>query len=200
MKQRITTIAMVAALAGACGNSNEEQQQAQQQADQLAAQLTKQLNEAAMQAVPAPTPTPTAAPAAAGGSNFGTVTLAPGFPDDPHKASGTSGGAINAQTLDATCAGWVSATPDHLLQATGAFSNLRVMAKATNATDDITLVVQRPDGTYLCNDDSDGLNPLVAGPFAAGTYKIWLGSYEEGANAAYTLGFSELESVGIANL
>ncbi len=60
---------------------------------------------------------------------------------------------------------------------------------------DTTLVVQKPDGTYLCNDDGEELNPIVSGAFPAGTYKVWIGSYEQGTNSRYTLGLSELDTV-----
>lgn len=137
-----------------------------------------------------------AAPAAGDGeSNFGTVTVAPGFMPDPMTATGNSGGSIDASTLNPECAGWVSSTPDHLIAAGGDFAALRVMARADVAEADVTLVVQRPDGTYLCNDDTEGLNPLVTGAFVTGTYKVWIGSYEQGTNAAYHLGISELESI-----
>jgi hypothetical protein len=86
----------------------------------------------------------------------------------------------------------VSQTPDHLFVAGGAFNLLRVMVKSTT---DTTLVIQKPDGSYYCNDDTDGTNPLVAGNFPPGTYRIWIGSYSQGQNASYTLGLSELSSV-----
>jgi len=85
----------------------------------------------------------------------------------------------------------------------GDFSNLRIMAHATEPDADVTLVVQKPDGSYLCNDDLDigvSTDPLVEGAFPAGTYKIWIGSYESGANEAYKLGISELSSVTPASL
>jgi len=184
--------ALVLGLVG-CGGGNEQeaQQEAQAAANELAAALNMATQEAAMTAQPtqmAATPTANTA----GGSNFGTVTLNPGFMPDPHREQGTSGGGVNASTLNPSCAGWVAQTPDHLFVASANFANLRVMA---HSDADITLVVQKPDGTYLCNDDSEGLNPLVSGPFPPGTYKIWVGSYEQGVNSRYTLGFSELATV-----
>ncbi len=116
---------------------------------------------------------------------------------DPHTATGTSGGSTNAATVNPACTGWIAGTPDHLFVASGAFANLRVMAHSAS---DITLVVQKPDGSYLCNDDFEAMNPLVEGPMPPGTYKIWIGSYQQGENAAYTLGFTELGSVNPSNL
>ena len=145
-------------------------------------------------AVPPPAPVP---PAANLQSNFGTITLATGFTPDPHVAQGTSGGAINASTWNPTCSGWVSQTPDHIFVSSTAFANLRFII---NSTQDTTLVLQKPDGTYLCADDTEGLNPIVQGAFPAGTYKVWIGSYEQGASAAYRLGVTELTSTTAASL
>lgn len=125
-------------------------------------------------------------------SNFGTVSLNPGFVPDPKVVEGVSGGGVEASTLDAACAGWVAQTPDHILAAGGDFANMRILA---HSEADITLVVQKPDGTYVCDDDTEGTNPVVATAAPQGNYKVWIGSYEEGANAEYKLGFSELEQV-----
>jgi hypothetical protein len=183
-------LAVLVGLGLGCGNNEEAQQQAEQAAQQ-AAQAVQQAQQQAQQAQQAAQP---AQPAAgAGGSNFGTVTLTSGFTPDPHVAQGTSGGSIDASTVNAACNGWISSTPDHLLAAGTPFGNLRVM---THSESDTTLVIQKPDGSYACNDDTDGLNPLVVIANApAGTYKIWIGSYAQGENASYKLGFSELDSV-----
>jgi hypothetical protein len=206
MKKSLVGLALLLGLG--CGGGNE--QEAQQQAEALGAQLQAQLNMAAEQAgqqaqqeaaaaaaqaaaaQAAAAAAGAGAAAAAGGSNFGTVQLNAGFVPDPHTASGTSGGSIDAATWQAGCNGFVTTQPDHLFVAATAFANLRVMAHSTG---DITLVVQKPDGTYLCNDDTDGTDPLVEGAFPAGTYKVWIGSYQAGTNSPYTLGFSELTSV-----
>lgn len=126
-------------------------------------------------------------------SNFGTVTLAPGFTPDPATATGNSGGARDASSVSPGCNGWISETPDHVLVATGDFANLRVMAAANTAGDDITMVIQKPDGTYLCDDDGgDALDPTIDGAMPAGTYKIWVGSYSEGEHVSYKLGITEM--------
>ncbi len=201
--KKILSIAVLTSLM-ACGSSEEEQAAAEAEAAEAVAALQGALENAAAEAEQAAEAAPAAAeaaptPAAAGGdSNYGTITLAPGFMPDPSTATGTSGGSTAAGTLDPSCAGNVSTTPDHLFVASGAFANLRIMAKSAA---DTTLVVQRPDGTYLCNDDGDtDFNPIVAGAFPAGTYKIWVGSYDAEANGSYTLGITELDSVTPASL
>jgi len=189
-------LAAAVSLGMGCG-SNEEDAQAAAAAAQQQAQ--EALQQAQAQAAAAQAQAQAAAPAAggaAGGSNFGTITLATGFTPDPHVAAGTSGAGASgrdATTLDASCRGTIDSTPDHLFVATTAMSNLRIMA---NSTSDTTLVIMKPDGSYACNDDGEGLNPIVVIQGApAGTYQVFVGSYNEGENAAYKLGVSELTSV-----
>lgn len=125
---------------------------------------------------------------ACGGGGGDAVSLAPGF-TAPNMVEGRAGGLTDASSLGEGCIGSISSDPDHALTLTAAIPNLRIFA---TASEDITLVIQQPDGSYICNDDTEGLNPLVTAPsFAAGEYKVWVGSYstEEGG-AAYKLGFS----------
>jgi len=142
------------------------------------------------QTPPTPPPTPTTGLQA-------DVRLAPGFMPDPHVVQGSAGGARDASTLDPSCAGWVGAQPNHIFEATGSFPDLRVMA---HSPADTTLVIQAPDGSYLCNDDAEGLNPMIAQGFGAGFYRIYVGTYDRGGSSSYRLGFSELSSVTPASL
>lgn len=148
----------------------------------------------AVGATPAVGAVPGAAPAVAGG----TVTLAPGFLPDPQTSTGVAGGPVAANTMSPECRGHIPAQPSLVLNATGAFANLRILASSSA---DTTLVVQRADGTFLCNDDSDGLNPVVQGAFGPGQHRIWVGTWSAaGAGASYTLGITELASVTAASL
>ncbi len=53
---------------------------------------------------------------------------------------------------------------------------------------DLTLAVTLPDGRWLCNDDSFGLNPAVtAEPAPQGDYLIFVGTFAERAEATFTL-------------
>ena len=70
-------------------------------------------------------------------------------------------------------------------------SNLYVYV---NAAEDTTLLVNRPDGSWVCNDDDlgDG-NPVVVIPSAAdGLYDIWVGTYGA-SNTNATLYISEID-------
>ncbi|UJR79741.1 hypothetical protein [Sandaracinus amylolyticus] len=138
---------------------------------------------------------PTTPPPGVGG---GLVTIGPGFLPDPSTAAGTAGGPVAASTMSPDCRGFIAAQPNHILNATGQFANLRIVVSSPS---DTTLVVQRADGSFACNDDSDGLNPVVAGPFGPGQHRVWVGTYSATASgAAYTIGFTELSTVTAASL
>ena len=119
-----------------------------------------------------------------------SIALAPGFSPDPQVLDGVSAGTRDASQLSADCIGNISDNPNFHFEATGSFPRLRIMV-ASNS--DLTLVVERPDGTFLCNDDSEGLNPMVEGAFPPGRYKVWVGGYGASESGTrFRLGLSEL--------
>jgi hypothetical protein len=145
---------------------------------------------AAAQPSAQPTPTPS------GGT--GPVTLRTGFMPDPETRRGTAGGAMDAaQLTNNQCRGWIPNTPQHTLMAQSDFSNLRILV---NSQTDTSLVIRGPDGQYRCNDDAEGLNPIVQGAFGPGAYQIFVGTYRQNQSGPYVIGFSELSSVTAASL
>lgn len=144
--------------------------------------------------VPSPVE-PTAAP-----SGEANVSLSPGFMPDPHKTRGQASGAAMATTLGAgaaTCAGMIPAAPQHTLTLQSDFANLRVLV---NSATDTNLVIRKPDGTFACADDVEGLNPIVEGAFPAGTYQVYVGTYNSASSGPYVIGFTELISTTAASL
>lgn len=137
-----------------------------------------------------PPPVGTAPPPVVGG---GTVSIGPGFLPDPQTASGTAGGPVAANTMSPECRGYIAAAPNHILNATGQFMNLRIVV---GSSADTTLVVQRADGTFACNDDSDGLNPAVdLANVQPGAYNVFVGTYAPNASASYQLGLTTNPSI-----
>ena len=62
---------------------------------------------------------------------------------------------------------------------------------------DTTLIVIRPDGEVLCNDDHDSYNPAVGVvDAAAGDYAVWVGVYSGGAGAPAILTVGREEPAG----
>ena len=123
---------------------------------------------------------------------FGEATLAAGFIPDPHAVDVQAGGEIAAETAaDPACRGSVTAAPSFRLFYTAATAPLifKAMSEA-----DTTLVINLPDGTWLCDDDGgEGLNPLVTiEQPATGQYDIWVGTYGGGALQAATLLITEI--------
>ena len=121
----------------------------------------------------------------------GTVPLRPGFLPDPQTTSGTTRGTIDASNFAPNCSGFVGAPPDHALVLRGAEPWMRIYVTSPI---DTTLVVRRPDGSWLCSDDAFGRNPALDGAFPAGRYLVWVGAYHAGAQAPYVLAFTELQS------
>lgn len=126
------------------------------------------------------------------------VSLSAGFMPDPQVGNGVAGGPMAAQAMNPECPGYIAAQPSHVMQLQTAFQNLRVIVSAQA---DTTLVIRAPDGTFRCNDDTEGFNPIVQGPFAPGAYQIFVGNYaQEAPPTPYVIGFTELPQVTSAQL
>jgi len=110
---------------------------------------------------------------------FLTLDLAAGYPLDPFIVSLNGGGPIAANTLAEECTGYVSERPTITVNWSGEAEFVEAFFYSDH---DPVLVVETPDGSYLCNDDANDqlLDPVVQidAP-AAGEYKIWVGSYDE---------------------
>jgi hypothetical protein len=126
------------------------------------------------------------------------LTLAQGFLPDPAVARGMATGSMPASSLssDPSCVGFVPSQPSHVVTLSTAIPHLRVLVSSSA---DTVLAIRRPDGTFLCNDDTEQgvvLNPTIQGAFAPGTYTIWVGVWNpETPPAPYVIGFTEMEHV-----
>ena len=121
---------------------------------------------------------------------YGSVALNPGFLPDPHQAQVVAGGTIDASSINNACVGLIANAPDYRLQYGGGGSQLFI---GVTSSVDTTLVVNGPDGNWYCNDDYNGLNPLVGGEMPdAGQYDIWVGTYGS-SNAPATIFITEYD-------
>lgn len=126
-------------------------------------------------------------------SNFGSSTLAPGFTPDPFSVSILSGGGLDVgdMNLGSGCVGYVTQDPDYIVNFTGSSDRLRFFVEGDG---DTGLVIAAPGKTYACNDDSNGLDPMVTFENAqAGQYNVWVASYSSGENIDATLYVTELD-------
>lgn len=114
-------------------------------------------------------PNPTLAPA------FGEANLQAGFPAATHDIP--AGGTIDASTLGDGCYGYIAEAPDYAVNFQN-IAGLLPLVFGVTSEGDTTLVVMDPAGNWLCNDDTNGLNPevRVQSP-PPGRYLIWLGNF-----------------------
>jgi hypothetical protein len=117
-----------------------------------------------------------------------SIALNPGFAPDPMLLNGAAGGPTDAMTLSPSCRGSIATTPNHTFTVSAPMNFARFTAESPT---DLTLVVRGPNG-ILCNDDTHGFNPEVAGPLAAGTYEVFVGVYGgTGGLVPYNLSVSQ---------
>lgn len=112
-----------------------------------------------------------------GEARYGRQVLAPGFAPSPFTIDVVSGGdvAVKPLALGDNCLGYAAADPDVVLELAPGFKRLTFLIASA---EDTTLIVNLPNGSWSCNDDTNGLNPaLVYHNAAPGSYQVWIGSY-----------------------
>ena len=113
----------------------------------------------------------------AGAPRYGRHALAPGFVPSPFTYEALSGGDIEvkSQSLGDNCLGYAASDPDFVVELTGDFSRITFLIASAG---DTTLIINLPNGSWSCDDDTNGLNPaLVYYNALPGLYQIWIGSY-----------------------
>jgi hypothetical protein len=106
-----------------------------------------------------------------------TINLSAGFLPDPVEIDVYSGGGEDASNLGGSCVGMISGSPDVVV-------NFRSQGGALSFSHvsggDTSLVINGPDGRYYCDDDSNGLNPVLTwGSAPSGQYDVWVGAVGE---------------------
>ena len=121
---------------------------------------------------------------------YGDVTLNGGFLPDPWTRSVTAGGPVSASdAIPASCTGMITDAPSVQLDYTGN-SDLYIY---TDGTTDTVLAVNRPDGSWVCNDDEIGTDAgLAFHGQTRGVYDIYVGTWV-GGESQTTLKISEVE-------
>lgn len=86
------------------------------------------------------------------------------------------------------CAGFADTNPDHIMVLQQDLASLTL--QVNSGGNDTTLLVQGPDDTVRCGEDSDRRNPdalIQDQDWSAGTYRIWVGSHHQGQRYSYSL-------------
>ncbi len=117
-------------------------------------------------------------PAPAGEQPPAFITIDPqaGIPLDPFFLSLKAGGTVDASTLDKSCVGSITKNPSVAVDVKGQPDVVKAFFYSDG---DPVLVVQLPDGTYRCNDNTNRLllDPTVqVDDPQPGHYNIWAGS------------------------
>ncbi len=127
-------------------------------------------------------------------SNLGNITIGPRFSPNPLQVRGNGGGNVAAkdivgvsETPTGSCTGFANTKPNHTLVLTSFFNSLSLQVESA---EDTALAIKGPGGVW-CNDDYQGKNPGVSGQWLAGTYQIWVSSYERNRLPAYILRITE---------
>jgi hypothetical protein len=136
-------------------------------------------------------------------ARFDTIDLVSGFTPDPVTITGSAGGRVDANvatadgvTASGYCTGYVSREPSIELTYEAGALPLYIAARSQG---DLTLVINAPDGSWHCDDDSGGdLNPEVSFDSPqSGVYDIYVGTFDEqdfGSGEAEVF-ISELEGI-----
>ena len=121
---------------------------------------------------------------------YGDVRLDGGFLPDPHRLQLTAGGSTRV-SVSGCAYGFVADAPDVDLYYSG--NGQRTLYFYATSDEDTTLLINLPDGSWVCNDDGlGGRNPLVVIRNApSGLYDIWVGTYGSTMVRA-TLNISEI--------
>ncbi|MBE9181509.1 hypothetical protein IQ268_23385 [Oculatella sp. LEGE 06141] len=137
-------------------------------------------------------------PALAQTANFDSLSLSPGFTSNEGTVSGYTQGSFSLTAISdrdntgSLCLGYAASTPDHVMTLEQDFSRLRV--EVNSGGNDTTLIIVGPNNrTVRCGDDT-GSNKdasIEDTNWRAGTYRIWVGSFDAGSRYNYTLSVEE---------
>ena len=138
-----------------------------------------------------------ATPVLAETATFGQLTLSPGFQRAAGIANGYISGSYSLSSVanrdrnKNPCIGFSDPKPDHVMVLEKDFPRLTL--KVDTRGKDTTLVIKSPDGTIRCGDDTGNNKDASIGDsdWKAGTYSIWVGSFEPGQTLDYTLSARE---------
>jgi hypothetical protein len=124
---------------------------------------------------------------------FEPIQLRRGFLPDPRFREGSAGGPIDAGALGGSCRGYVTARPTHLITLLEPFDFLQLYLELPPETPrEVTLIVQTPEGRFLCDVGTRALPDVSQESWSEGVYRVWIGTIDEGIVREHRLGISEI--------
>jgi hypothetical protein len=133
----------------------------------------------------------TAIPSQAQQATFDALTLTAG---GSASASGFTTGLFALSNIagrdrnGTICTGFADTAPNHILVLEQDFASLTL--QVNSGGNDTSLLVQGPDGSVRCGEDTDRRNPdarLQDQGWGSGTYRVWVGSHNQGQRYNYSL-------------
>jgi hypothetical protein len=130
------------------------------------------------------------APVVDAAPTFGTLALSAGFTPDPAEAQLVAGGSEEVVLPYVACEGYIKGgAPDLDLHYEARGYPLSISAHGEAP---LSLVVNLPDGRWLCDGGDDGSSSVVHIPEPeSGLYHVWVGAYSTVGSPAATLAVSE---------
>ncbi len=126
-------------------------------------------------------------------ANFNPITLSSGQPSAT--VSGTTAGIFSVAHIamrdqqGVICVGFADASPSHILTLQHPVTQLTI--QVNSGGDDTTLFLQGPtDSRVHCGEDISRRNldaHIQAQNLPAGTYRLWVGSHNQGQRINYSL-------------
>jgi len=129
--------------------------------------------------------------------HFGKLILSPGFQAEKETISGYTGGSYSLSSISNrdrnqnACIGFADPTPDAVLVLQKDFSHFRIQVNSGGS--DTTILVKGPDDVIRCGDDTGKSKDASVddSPWKAGTYRVWVGTFNSGQRYNYTLSVQE---------
>lgn len=127
---------------------------------------------------------------------FDPIQLRRGFFPDPQFREGTAGGTVDAGALGGSCRGYVTARPTHVITLLVPFDFMQLYLEIPpDAPRELTLIVQTPDGRFLCDVGTRALPDVFQESWSEGVYRVWVGTVLEGTTRQHRLGITEIRRV-----
>lgn len=131
------------------------------------------------------------------GANFAQLNLSPNFERQQARVLGHTGGSFSLSSLasrdyrNQPCIGFGDPEPDHIMVLEDNFESLRL--QVNSGGNDTTILVQAPDGTIRCGDDTGSKKDASIEDinWIAGSHKVWIGSFEPSQSWDYRLSVRE---------
>jgi hypothetical protein len=116
----------------------------------------------------------------------GVIRPGPGAAD-PIVATGIATGDYSlgdGPEAGSGCVGYVTLEPSFLIEMPFDAAFIRVF---TESDQDTTLAIRTPQGTFMCDDNTNGWNASIEGRFRSGVYPVWVGTRHQNLSPAYRL-------------